>query len=94
MTIAQLNQKVDVLQAQLSGSQRRASEMNTQISELQNILAERNAEIESLKQNAERYESALDRMGKDVHELQAEKMAAMAKKEPAHGDPIAEQNLR
>jgi hypothetical protein len=68
--------------------------MNTQISELQNILAEKNAEIEVLKQTAERYESALDRMGKDVHELQAEKMAAMAKKEPAHEDSIAEQKLR
>jgi chromosome segregation ATPase len=93
MVIASLNQKISVLEAQLSGVQKRNSEMNAKIKELEGVISERDTEIDRLKSALTRAESALERMGQDVREMKSEQIQAMSKKKPVSEAASSQQQL-
>jgi chromosome segregation ATPase len=93
MAIAALNQKIDVLETQLSGVQKRNSEMKARIAELEGIISEKDTEIDRLSSALMRAEGALDRMGKDVQDMKAEQIQAMTKKKPASEEASLQQQL-
>ncbi len=72
MTIQSLNQKIDVLQAQLGGSQRRAHQLEEQLTQLEQVISQKDAEIQALNSDVQRYSGALDSMGREVQGLRAE----------------------
>lgn len=91
MAIAALNQKIDVLELQLSGSHKRNTELNERIKELEAAISERDTEIDRLKSALTRAEGALDRMGKDVQDMKAEQIQAMSKRQPASEETTYQQ---
>jgi len=78
MTIHSLNQKIDVLQAQLGGSQKRAHQLEEQLTHLEQVITQKDAEIHALSSDVQRYSGALDSMGREVQGLRAEQT-------PQHG---------
>jgi len=72
MTIHSLNQKIDVLQAQLGGAQKRAHQLGEQIAQLEQVITQKDAEIQALSSDVQRYSGALDSMGHEVQGLRAE----------------------
>jgi len=72
MTIQSLNQKIDVLQAQLGGSQRRAHQLEEQLTQLEQVITQKDGEIQALGSDVQRYSGALDSMGREVQGLRAE----------------------
>ncbi|NOR38058.1 MAG: hypothetical protein GQ580_00550 [Candidatus Thorarchaeota archaeon] len=72
MTIQSLNQKIDVLQAQLGGSQRRAHQLEEQLAQLEQVITQKDGEIQALGSDVQRYSGALDSMGHEVQSLRAE----------------------
>ncbi|MGY5872014.1 MAG: hypothetical protein RTV72_07225 [Candidatus Thorarchaeota archaeon] len=82
MQIVSLNQKMEALQAQLSGSQRRANQLGTQVSELESSLTTKDSEIEMLQTQLSRTKGALDTVGKEMQGIKAEQTQLLAKKKP------------
>ena len=72
MTIHSLNQKIDVLQTQLGGSQKRAHQLEEQLAQLEQVIAQKDGEIQALGSDVQRYSGALDSMGREVQGLRAE----------------------
>jgi chromosome segregation ATPase len=93
MIIASLNQKVSVLEAQLSGSHKRSTEMTEHIKELEGVIIERDTEIDRLRSALTRAEGALDRMGKDVQDMKAEQIQAMSKRTPVSEEASFQEQL-
>ena len=93
MAIAALNQKISVLETQLSGVQKRNSEMKTKITELEGVISEKDTEIDRLRSALTRAEGALDRMGKDVQDMKAEQIQEMTKRKPASEETSFQQQL-
>ncbi len=81
MIIQQLNQKVESLQTQLSGTQRRANELSAQVEQLEQMLIEKDQEIVTLKAEVSKYRSALEKMGQEVQEVRAEQIQSMSRKD-------------
>ncbi len=69
MQVVALTQKVDSLQAQLTGAQKRASQLTAEIQSLQQTLAERDAEIKRLKTELEKANACVTALGKELREL-------------------------
>jgi hypothetical protein len=82
ITIQALNQKLEVLQLQLSGSQKRANQQAAEISNLQSTIAEKDLEIQTLTAEVRKYKGALDAMGKQVQDLRSESVEATPKVSP------------
>ena len=82
MTIASLNQKMEALQAQLSGSQRRANELGTKLVELEGSLTQKDTEIQMLKTQLSTTKGALDTVGREMQGIKAEQTQLLAKKRP------------
>jgi len=82
MLIASLNQKMEALQAQLSGSQRRANELGTKLVELEGSLTQKDSEIQMLKTQLSNTKGALDTVGKEIQGIKAEQTQLLAKKRP------------
>ena len=82
MTIASLNQKMEALQAQLSGSQRRANEVGTKFVELESTLSQKDSEIQMLKTQLSTTKGALDTVGREMQGIKAEQTQLLAKKKP------------
>jgi len=72
ITIHSLNQKIDVLQAQLGGCQKRAHQLEEQLAQLEQVIDQKDAEIQALNSDVQRYSGALDSMGREVQGLRAE----------------------
>jgi len=82
MQIVSLNQKMEALQAQLSGSQRRANQIGTQMTELESTLTQKDSEIEMLQTQLSRTKGALDSVGKEMQGIKAEQIQILSKKKP------------
>ena len=82
MLIASLNQKMEALQAQLSGSQRRANQLGTQMTELEQVLTQKDSEMQMLESQLSRTKGALDTVGKEMQGIKAEQTQLLAKKKP------------
>ncbi|MHA1615377.1 MAG: hypothetical protein ACTSYJ_11070 [Candidatus Thorarchaeota archaeon] len=82
MQIVSLNQKMEALQAQLSGSQRRANQLGTQMVDLESTLTQKDSEIEMLQTQLSRTKGALDSVGKEMQGIKAEQIQIMSKKKP------------
>lgn len=82
LLIASLNQKMEALQAQLSGSQRRANQLGTQMADLEQVLTEKDSEIQILGSQLSRTKGALDTVGKEIQGIKSEQTKLLAKKRP------------
>jgi len=80
--IVSLNQKLEALQAQLSGSQKRANQLGTQMTELESTLVQKDSEIEMLQTQLSRTKGALDSVGKEIQGIKAEQIQILSKKKP------------
>ena len=94
MTIHSLNQKIDVLQAQLGGAQKRAHQFEEQIAQLEQMIAQKDAKIQSLNSDVQRYSGALDSMGHEIQGLRAEQtqqhaMSVPLRDDQKHGEQLA-----
>jgi uncharacterized protein YoxC len=86
MTIHSLNQKIDVLQAQLGGSQKRAHQLEEQLAQLEQVITQKDAEIQALSSDVQRYSGALDTMGSEVQGLRAEQTQQHSMAVPVRDD--------
>jgi chromosome segregation ATPase len=82
MQIVSLNQKLESMQAQLSGSQKRANQLVTQVAELEAVLSDRDSQIQMLESQLTRTKSALDTVGKEMQGIKTEQTQLLAKKQP------------
>ncbi len=65
---------MNVLQAQLSGSQRRANQLGTQMVDLDSTITQKDSEIEMLQTQLSRTKGALDSVGKEMQGIKAEQI--------------------
>ncbi|MHA2042035.1 MAG: hypothetical protein ACW975_09250 [Candidatus Thorarchaeota archaeon] len=86
LQIAQLQHQLQVLQAQLEGTQRRAGETGTKIVALESLIAEKDSENHLLRNELGRTKGALDTMGKEIRGIRAEQTQQMAKAKPTGDD--------
>jgi len=82
MQIVTLNQKLEALQAQLGGSQRRANQLGDRVSQLEVAIAHRESEIQKLTSELSKTKGALDVVGKEVQGMKAEQAQQLLKKAP------------
>jgi hypothetical protein len=82
MQIMSLNQKMDSLQAQLSGSQKRANQLGTRVAELEQVLVQKDSEIQMLETQLSQTKGALDTVGKEMQGIKAEQTQLLSKKKP------------
>jgi hypothetical protein len=80
--IVALNQKLDTLQAQLAGSQKRANKLGSRLTELETILSERDSQIQILESQLAKTKGALDTVGKEMQGIKAEQTQLLSKKQP------------
>ncbi len=78
--IVALTQKIDALQAQLTGAQKRAAQLTAEVQSLTQAIAERDAEIKRLKVELERANACTDALGK---EIRAARMTQVQTQSPA-----------
>jgi chromosome segregation ATPase len=93
LQIAQLQHQLQVLQAQLEGTQRRAGETSTKIVALENLVAEKDSENHMLRTELGRTKGALDTMGKEIQGIRAEQTQQMAKAKPSGDEYSVKQKL-
>ncbi|MHA2004934.1 MAG: hypothetical protein ACW960_12615 [Candidatus Thorarchaeota archaeon] len=86
LQIAQLQHQLQVLEAQLEGTQRRAGETGTKIVALESLIAEKDSENHLLRNELGRTKGALDTMGKEIRGIRAEQTQQMAKAKPTGDD--------
>ncbi len=86
MTIHSLNQKIDVLHAQLGGGQKRAHQLEEQIAQLEQTITQKDAEIQALNSDVQRYSGALDSMRHEVQGQRAEQTKPHAMAVPVQDD--------
>jgi len=82
MQIVSLNQKMEALQAQLSGSQRRANELGAKMVDLEGALTQKDSEIQMLQTQLSTTKGALDTVGREMQGIKAEQTQLLAKKKP------------
>ncbi|MFW9888343.1 MAG: hypothetical protein ACFFER_09185 [Candidatus Thorarchaeota archaeon] len=93
LQIAQLQHQLQVLQAQLEGTQRRAGETSSKIVALENLIAEKDSENHMLRSELGRTKGALDTMGKEIKGIRAEQTKQLAKAKPSDGEYSVKQQL-
>jgi len=81
MQVAALNQKIESLQAQLGGAQRRANAASNRATELEQLIGEKESEIQMLKNELSRTKDALDSIGKEMRAMKVEKSQTLPKRE-------------
>ena len=82
MQIVALNQKMEALHAQLSGSQRRANQLGTKMTELETALIQKDSDIQMLQTQLSTTKGALDTVGKEMQGIKAEQTQLLSKKRP------------
>ncbi|MCK5150391.1 MAG: hypothetical protein KAQ65_01060 [Candidatus Thorarchaeota archaeon] len=80
--IAMLNQKLESIQAQLSGATRRNTQLSEQVKALEAQLGEKDYEIQSLQSELERTQSALETVGEKMQGIRSEQSKSMSMKKP------------
>lgn len=85
MQIVSLNQKLEALQAQLGGSQRRANQLGDHVTQLETTIIQKDSEIQKLTVDLSRIEGALETVGKEVQGMKAEQTQQLLKKKPSDG---------
>jgi hypothetical protein len=93
LQIAQLQHQLQVLQAQLEGTQRRAGNTSTKIVALESLIAEKDSENHMLRAELGRTQGALDTMGKEIQGMRAEQTQKLAKARPSGDDYSLKQQL-
>jgi chromosome segregation ATPase len=93
MQIVSLNQKMETLQAQLSGSQKRANQLVAQVAELETAVSNKDSQIQVLESQLTRTKSALDTVGKEMQGIKAEQTQLLAKKQPGSENLTLKENL-
>ena len=93
LQIVSLNQKMEALQAQLSGSQKRANQLGTQMTELESTLTQKDSEIEMLQTQLSRTKGALESVGKEIQGIKAEQIQILSKKKPVSVDASVKDEL-
>lgn len=93
MQIMALNQKLEALQAQLTGSQRRCTQLGERVEELESALTQKTSEIQLLTTELSRAKGALDSMGKQMQGIRAEQSQMIAKKSPQTDTSLLEEEL-
>ncbi|MFW9960335.1 MAG: hypothetical protein ACFFDV_04920 [Candidatus Thorarchaeota archaeon] len=91
--IVSLNQKLEALQAQLSGSQKRANQLSSKVTELEASLTERDSQIQLLESQFLVTKGALDKVGKEMQGIKAEQTQLLAKKQPGSENLSLKENL-
>ena len=91
--VAQLNQKIQTLEAQLSGSYGRANELKTRVTHLETDVAEKNNEIMMLQGEVRKYKDALDSVGHEIQSMKAEQSQVLSNKRPGVDEYSLKQQL-
>ena len=91
--IMSLNQKMETLQAQLSGSQKRANQLGVQVNDLESKISEKDQEIQMLKDQLSRTKGALESVGKEMQGIKAEQTQLLTKKKPSSDDTSLKDEL-
>ncbi|TFG14792.1 hypothetical protein EU537_02300 [Candidatus Thorarchaeota archaeon] len=73
MQVAALNQKIESLQAQLGGAQRRANEAGNRVAELERLIGDKDSEIQMLQNELSRTKETLESIGKEMRAMKVEK---------------------
>ncbi len=81
--IVTLNQKLEAMQAQLGGSQKRANQLGDQVSQLEATIAQKDSEIQMLTSELSKTKGVLDVVGKEVQGMKAEQTQQLLKKAPS-----------
>jgi hypoxanthine phosphoribosyltransferase len=92
--IVSLNQKIEALQAQLGGSQRRANELGSQTEQLEAALIQKDSEIQLLRDELSNTRGALETVGKEVQEIKAEQTQQLIMKKPVDQNSMREENAQ
>ena len=93
MQIVALNQKLEALQAQLGGSQRRANQLGEQVTQLETMIAQKDSEIQMLSSELSKTKGALDVVGKEVQGMKAEQTQQLLKKAPGSDEYSMKEEL-
>ena len=93
LQIAQLNQKLEVLQAQLGGGHRRANELGVQVETLTSEVTARDQEIQMLRSEVTRYKGALESVGQEMQSMKADQTQILSRKQPGGDDYSMKQDL-
>jgi hypothetical protein len=93
LQIAQLQQQLEVLQAQLEGTRRRAGDTTTKVVALESLIAEKDSENIMLRTELGRTQGALDTMGKEIQGIRVEQTQQMAKARPTGDDYSLKEQL-
>jgi len=91
--IVSLNQKLETLQAQLGGSQKRANQLGDQVALLEATLAQKDSEIQILTSELSRTKGALGVVGKEVQGMKAEQTQQLLKKAPSSNGFLMREEL-
>ena len=91
--VAQLNQKVQSLEAQLSGSYGRANELKTRVTTLETEVTEKNNEINMLRGEVKKYKDALDSVGHEIQSMKAEQSQVLSTKRSGGDEYSLKQQL-
>ncbi len=94
LQIASLNQKLEVLQAQLSGSQKRAHALGQQVEELERTIERKDDEIRILQSELSRTKDALDSVGQQMRDIRSSQKESYSKKSPAESNHTLEESLQ
>ncbi len=94
LQIASLNQKLEVLQAQLSGSQKRAHNLGQQVEELERTIERKDDEIRILQSELSRTKDALDSVGEQMRDLRSSQTESYSKRGPTESNQSLEESLQ
>ncbi|MFW9846989.1 MAG: hypothetical protein ACFFD6_09590 [Candidatus Thorarchaeota archaeon] len=86
LQIAHLQQQLEVLQAQLEGTRRRAGETSTKVEALESLIAEKDSENVMLRTELDRTKGALDTVGKEIQGIRAEQTQQLARSKPSDSE--------
>ena len=93
MQITMLNQKMEALQAQLSGATRRNTQLSEQIKELEEKITQKDYEVQSVQMELDRTKTALESVGEQMQGIKAKETLEMGKKKPVIGDTTVKVDL-
>jgi len=88
MQITMLNQKMEALQAQLSGATRRNTQLSEQIKELEEKIAQKDYEVQSVQMELDLTKTALESMGQQMQGIKAKETLELGKKKPVAEDTV------
>jgi len=94
MQIVSLNQKIETLQAQLGGSQKRANQLGQQVTQLEATITQKDSEIQILTSELSKTKGALDTVGKEVQGMKAEQTQQLSKKAPSSEEYSIREKLK